>query len=493
MKPLAESKFFVFGGASLDEPLKEGEGPKINGSVMVAVADTKEEVMEKIKQDVYYETGVWDMDKVSVHQAWRDRQLHGGSPSSRCRYSRSRALYAPLYRTATRHSTLLPYSHSSGFWSALISHAFIAWSDSSVTSTRTPAAARDVICEANNKSLPVSRGVYNSLFSFVEYFLFPCKTVHTTAAPPRYANRDDLLETSRIHTKSGVLTRAQRRIMDKPPPLPTPSSKKRKRKAAAWDNTTKKPRQQKDPASVQHRKQPEIKPVDPSKHSLRDLPGELRNRIYDLTLKLPNDKPIRITSGMRETGEQLGLGLLGTCKAIRKEALGIYLPGPGFRVDVVKLNKNTRREGPLQYFTECYDSRAKAYEAPIRRFLDGTKYTARLNRSFGLKTVERLVFAYYHADPETDQPFLPEQADLVIEWKLQTRPPYFTLGINHDLTSETLESRIGRTMERMHSTISNMVELRSVHQFAVKDVIEISDRFYYSCLNEKVGLDASYG
>ena len=50
-----------------------------------------------------------------------------------------------------------------------------------------------------------------------------------------------------------------------------------------------------------------------------------------------------------------------------------------------------------------------------------------------------------------------------------------------------------KTMERMHSTIANMVELRSVHTFAVKDVIEISDRFYYSCLNERVGLDVRLG
>ncbi|KAK1010529.1 hypothetical protein LTR54_005484 [Friedmanniomyces endolithicus] len=66
LKPSVESGFFVFGGASLDEPVKEGEGPKINGSVMVAVAESKEEVLDKLKADVYYTSGVWDVEKNPV-------------------------------------------------------------------------------------------------------------------------------------------------------------------------------------------------------------------------------------------------------------------------------------------------------------------------------------------------------------------------------------------------------------------------------------------
>lgn len=53
------------GGATLDEPIKEGEGLKINGSVMMVEADTREEVEKAIKEDIYYKEGVWDADKVS--------------------------------------------------------------------------------------------------------------------------------------------------------------------------------------------------------------------------------------------------------------------------------------------------------------------------------------------------------------------------------------------------------------------------------------------
>jgi len=56
-------------GASLDEPVKEGEGPKINGSVMIAVAESKEEVLDKIKADIYYKSGVWDVENVSGYSS----------------------------------------------------------------------------------------------------------------------------------------------------------------------------------------------------------------------------------------------------------------------------------------------------------------------------------------------------------------------------------------------------------------------------------------
>ena len=65
LQPNVDAGLWVLGGASLDEPLKAGEAPKINGSVMLAQADTKEEVLEIIKKDVYATSGVWDESRVS--------------------------------------------------------------------------------------------------------------------------------------------------------------------------------------------------------------------------------------------------------------------------------------------------------------------------------------------------------------------------------------------------------------------------------------------
>lgn len=50
----------------LEEPIQEGVPPKMTGSVLMCVADTKEEVLERVKKDVYYTSDVWDKEKVSA-------------------------------------------------------------------------------------------------------------------------------------------------------------------------------------------------------------------------------------------------------------------------------------------------------------------------------------------------------------------------------------------------------------------------------------------
>ncbi|KAK4690785.1 uncharacterized protein P7C71_g6085, partial [Lecanoromycetidae sp. Uapishka_2] len=67
LTPAVEKGFWKLGGAMLDEVPKEGEGPKINGSVMLALAESKEEVLDALKEDVYSKAGVWDWDKVQIH------------------------------------------------------------------------------------------------------------------------------------------------------------------------------------------------------------------------------------------------------------------------------------------------------------------------------------------------------------------------------------------------------------------------------------------
>lgn len=51
----------------LEEVPKEGEGLKIIGSAMMAHAATKEEVLEVIKQDIYFKSNVWNLEKVGLH------------------------------------------------------------------------------------------------------------------------------------------------------------------------------------------------------------------------------------------------------------------------------------------------------------------------------------------------------------------------------------------------------------------------------------------
>lgn len=51
----------------LAEPFKEGETPKMTGSCMLIAAKTKEEVIERLKRDVYVTGQVWDWEKVQIH------------------------------------------------------------------------------------------------------------------------------------------------------------------------------------------------------------------------------------------------------------------------------------------------------------------------------------------------------------------------------------------------------------------------------------------
>ncbi|UPX17145.1 uncharacterized protein EKO05_0007519 [Ascochyta rabiei] len=63
-----DDSFWLWGGAMLEEPIKEGDSgpPKMKGSAMLIGAKTREEVEERLKKDVYVEGGVWDLSKVQI-------------------------------------------------------------------------------------------------------------------------------------------------------------------------------------------------------------------------------------------------------------------------------------------------------------------------------------------------------------------------------------------------------------------------------------------
>lgn len=47
--------------------VKEGEGPKIKGSIMLAFAESEEDVLKALREDIYSTEGVWDWNKVQIH------------------------------------------------------------------------------------------------------------------------------------------------------------------------------------------------------------------------------------------------------------------------------------------------------------------------------------------------------------------------------------------------------------------------------------------
>lgn len=61
-----------FPGAILGEVIKEGEDPKIKGSIMLAFAESKTDVLKALQEDIYFKEGVWDWHNVQIHPVYLD-------------------------------------------------------------------------------------------------------------------------------------------------------------------------------------------------------------------------------------------------------------------------------------------------------------------------------------------------------------------------------------------------------------------------------------
>lgn len=64
---LSQKEYFSMGGGLLEDPPKEGEPLKLNGSAVMTYAASREEVMEQLKDDIYVTSGVWDLSKVQIY------------------------------------------------------------------------------------------------------------------------------------------------------------------------------------------------------------------------------------------------------------------------------------------------------------------------------------------------------------------------------------------------------------------------------------------
>ncbi|ANB14989.1 hypothetical protein AWJ20_2608 [Sugiyamaella lignohabitans] len=55
------------GGGYADEFPAEGATPEFKGSALSVVADSKQEVIDFLKKDIYYTSGVWDVDNAQIY------------------------------------------------------------------------------------------------------------------------------------------------------------------------------------------------------------------------------------------------------------------------------------------------------------------------------------------------------------------------------------------------------------------------------------------
>ena len=77
--------------------ITEGEGPKIKGSIMLALAESKEDVLKVLQKDLYFKEGVWDWNKVQIHPVYLDHPA-SHSPSVSLTIISSSLLLGNLYK-----------------------------------------------------------------------------------------------------------------------------------------------------------------------------------------------------------------------------------------------------------------------------------------------------------------------------------------------------------------------------------------------------------
>lgn len=126
----------------------------------------------------------------------------------------------------------------------------------------------------------------------------------------------------------------------------TTATRKRKSKARVSPPAPPRPR----------RPPPQICRFDESKVGFGDLPAELRNQIYELALIPSSGAAIRIVQQPPGVaGEDIALGLLASCKAVRKEAWSFFYERNEFRVDCVYQERRCSYEMDISHGVQWRD------------------------------------------------------------------------------------------------------------------------------------------
>ncbi|KAJ3962783.1 hypothetical protein N0V92_000469 [Colletotrichum tropicale] len=62
-------------GATLAEPVDPGRPPHITGSAMLIFAPTREDVLDRLKNDPLTKDGVWDIKNVQIYPPFAPREF----------------------------------------------------------------------------------------------------------------------------------------------------------------------------------------------------------------------------------------------------------------------------------------------------------------------------------------------------------------------------------------------------------------------------------
>ncbi|KAG5360462.1 hypothetical protein CJU89_3530 [Yarrowia sp. B02] len=62
----AGANFIICGGGVADKHPAAGETPQVTGSTLIVQTDDRDSIVEKLKGDVYFKEGVWDLTGVKI-------------------------------------------------------------------------------------------------------------------------------------------------------------------------------------------------------------------------------------------------------------------------------------------------------------------------------------------------------------------------------------------------------------------------------------------
>ena len=86
-------------------------------------------------------------------------------------------------------------------------------------------------------------------------------------------------------------------------------------------------------AGISRRRPAEIGKLDDSSVGISDLPAEIRYMIYGFAMSPSDGGAVQLT-GRLASAKDMALNLLATCRAVNKEAAGVFYGTTEFRIDI---------------------------------------------------------------------------------------------------------------------------------------------------------------
>ena len=266
------------------------------------------------------------------------------------------------------------------------------------------------------------------------------------------------------------------------------TSKKKAKRSRKVDEFGQSPAKRTTPRT---RAVPTIKKREPEKLGFADMPGEIRNNIYEYALMPSNGKAVRLTGGSKVGGD-LVLGLMATCKAVRKEATSFFYQENTFRIENLKLHQTLKLDHKFTWKMIDPHPKFPLWDRTLEGWTDHAKVEDRARprqvlrtlRSMGPKNVANMrtvVFALHPQYPDQKDASkaitFPETPGLWIELQLLRRAPHYSLRVREELSSS---KHLVKAWERgycgyMRVYVHSQIQGRALRSLSNQDVMELAD------------------